>query len=85
MKKTPKYFLKILNIENDSEEHVFPARQATRLVVRADVSMSHGAYFYRAASLWNVLSENLKTGLNPTVFKRKVREWTRLNIAAKPP
>ena len=84
MTKTPKYFIKKLNIKNDSEEHVVPARQATRLVVRADLSMSRGAYFYRAASLWNMLPENLRTGLNPTVFKRKVKEWTRLNIAAKP-
>ena len=59
--------------------------QLDKLPVRADLSMSRGTYFYKAASLWKMLPENLKTGLNPTVFKRKVKEWTRLNIAAKPP
>ena len=77
MTKMPKYYTKKLNIKNTSDEHMVPTRHATSLVVRADLSMSRGAYFYRA--------EGLKTGLNPTVFKRKVKEWTRLNIAVKPP
>ena len=49
--KTPEYFMRKFKIENNADDRIHPARQGNCLAVRANLTITRGAYFYRAASL----------------------------------
>ena len=48
------------------------------------LSVSRGGFFYRAASLFNNLPSNLRSPMNPVLFKRQLKPWIIRNIPIKP-
>ena len=78
----PEYFARKLNIS--SEENMVPQRQPNNIRVRADLTTSRGGFFYRAATLWNLLPANMKHMMEPVQFKKKLRVWVKRSIPIKP-
>ena len=78
----PTYFARKLNIS--SEETMLPQRQPNNMRVRADLTISRGGFFYRAATLWNLLPADMKNMMEPVQFKKKLRDWVKRNIPIKP-
>ena len=52
--------------------------------VRADLTISRGGFFYRAATLWKLLPADMKNMMEPVQFKKKLRDWVKRNIPIKP-
>ena len=81
----PEYFANKFKLKSSSEENIIPQRQENSLTVRAGLTISRGGYFYRAATLWNLLPADMKLMMNPINFKKKAKEWVKRNIPIKPP
>ena len=48
------------------------------------LSVSRDGFFYRTASLYNLLPTSLSSETNPEVFKKRVKPWIASNIPIKP-
>ena len=48
------------------------------------LSVSREGFIYRGAFLYNMLDENMRVETDLSKFKKKLKEWTRLNISIKP-
>ena len=82
--KNPKYLARKLNIQENTENNI-PLRNTNILRVRAELTLTRGGFFYRAALLWNLLPDDLRSRLPPDLFKKKVKIWVKENIRVKPP
>ena len=78
----PDYFARKLNIS--SEETMLPQQQLNNMRVRADLTVTRGGFFYRAATLWNLLPANMKQMMEPVQFKKKLKAWVKRSIPIKP-
>ena len=78
---SPEYLARKLDIT----ENNIPLRNTNILRVRAELTLTRGGFFYRAALLWNQLPDGLRSRLPPDLFKEKVKNWVKANILAKPP
>ena len=78
---SPEYLARKLDIT----ENNIPLRNTNILRVRAELTLTRGGFFYRAALLWNLLPDDLRSRLPPDLFKEKVKNWVKANILAKPP
>ena len=52
--------------------------------VNFDLTLSRGSFFYQGSKLWTALPRELKMITKPEVFKKKCKEWVRLNIRIRP-
>ena len=77
----PDYFAKRFKLNSSSEENVLPQT----LRIRANLTITRGGYFYRAATLWNLLPIKMKTKIKPMMFKKHAKDWVKRNIRSKPP
>jgi hypothetical protein len=73
----PKYLVDKLRLNNNT------TRQEKNIRMEANLTVTIGAYFYRAASLYTSLPIEMRN-LDPLSFKPKVKSWIKANISAKP-
>ena len=52
--------------------------------VNFDLTLSRGSFFYQGSKLWTALPRELKMITKPEVFKKKCKEWVRMNIRIRP-
>ena len=76
-KQKPKYLVDKLKINTNT------TRQENNIRMEAKLTVTRGAYFYRAASLYNSLPIEMRN-LDPISFKPKVKSWIKANIPPKP-
>ena len=76
-KQKPKYLVDKLKINTNT------TRQENKITMEASLTVTRGAFFYRAASLYNSLPIEMRN-LDPISFKPKVKSWVNANIPSKP-
>ena len=81
----PEYFSRKLVLNSSSQENLVPHRWVNNLQVQADLTISRGGFFHRAAILWNLLPEGMKQRMEPDKFKKKAKDWVKRSILVKPP
>ena len=59
-------------------------RQENTIRIDANLTLSRGAFFYRAGMLFNKLPQELRLNMDPGTFKVRVKNWIKMNIEAKP-
>ena len=59
-------------------------RYGTVMRIEANLTLSRGGFFYRAALLFNKLPQDLKNETMTNSFKKKVKQWIKLNVPEKP-
>ena len=60
-------------------------RQENTVRQNSKLTLTRGAYFYRASVLFSNLPPEMRTRMEPQIFKAKAKAWVRLNIPPKPP
>ena len=80
----PDYFVRKLSLGENSETSI-SLRNTNILKIKGELTLTRGGYFYRAASLWNLLPDDLRSRIQPELFKRKAKKWVKDNILPKPP
>ena len=81
--KLPEYHYRRLFEENETTVNV---RSSDFPQSRVDfrLALSRGSFFYQGCRLWSALPGNLKLLTNPDSFKKKCKEWVKLNVKIKP-
>ena len=59
-------------------------RQGFNIRIEANLTLSRGAFFYRAAMLFNNLPRELRDEMLSNSFKGKMKKWIQCNIPVKP-
>ena len=59
-------------------------RHGDNIRMEANLTLSRGAFFYRAGLLFNKLPEELRADMEPSAFKPKVKQWIKMNVLVKP-
>ena len=59
-------------------------RNGTVIRIHAKLTLSHGAFLYRAAVLYNSLPQDAREDTLTSSFKQKIKHWIKDNIPAKP-
>ena len=81
----PQYLAEKLVVRTPPLEREFPARHEGFITVNCDLTTSRSGFLYRAAKLWNLLPRNLREESKTEVFKKNLKNWTKLNVLQKPP
>ena len=48
------------------------------------LSMARSSFFYQSSRLWAALPDQVKSARNKAVFKKKCKEWVKMNVLVKP-
>ena len=75
----PKYLADKLKLNTMNTRQENTVRQNSKL------TLTRGAYFYPASVLFSNLPPEMRTRMEPQIFKAKAKAWVRLNIPPKPP
>ena len=59
-------------------------RQENTIRYDSQLTLTRGAYFYRAAGLFSSLPPELRVRMEPSSFKPKPKAWVRSHIPIKP-
>jgi hypothetical protein len=59
-------------------------RQENTIRISSNLTLTRGAYFYRAAGLFSNLPPEMRIQMDPNVFKPKAKAWVKSNIPPKP-
>ena len=59
-------------------------RQGINIRIEANLTLTRGAFFYRAAVLFNKLPQDIRDQFLSKAFREKMREWIRFNVPVKP-
>ena len=79
--KKPMYIAEKLKIHSNN---LNLRRQRTIVQPKCKLSIAREGFIYRSASLYNLLDKSLKNEPKIEIFKTKVKNWIRKNIAIKP-
>ena len=66
------------------EQSCVSTRQGTNIRIEANLTLTRGAFFYRAAVLFNKLPQDIHDRLLTKAFQAKMREWIPFNVPVKP-
>ena len=80
----PQYLAQKLKLRTSQENQAFPNRQENMLRIQSNLSISRGGFFCRGSALFNQLPYELRSPMDPIVFKPKCKRWVQQNIAPKP-
>ena len=75
----PEYIANKLNL------NTMNTRQENTLRQNCKLTMTRGAFFYRASVLFSNLPPEMRTRMEPRIFKAKAKAWVRQNIPPRPP
>ena len=75
----PKYIADKLNLSTVN------TRQENTIKIDSSLTLTRGAYMYRAAAIFNNLPPEMRAEMDPKTFKYKAKAWVKLNIHQKPP
>ena len=59
-------------------------RQENMIKLRSNLTITRGAYVYRASSIYNNLPPEMRANMDPKLFKSQARTWVKQNIPPKP-
>ena len=48
------------------------------------LSMARSSLFYQSSRLWAALPDQVKSSRSKSVFKKKCKDWVKLNVTVKP-
>ena len=48
------------------------------------LSMTRSSFFYQSSRLWAALPDQVKSSRSKSVFKKKCKDWVKLNVTVKP-
>ena len=82
--RQPKYLAESLKLSRPEEENIFPQRQANKILVKRNLTLSRSGFFYRGAQLWNLLPLELRTCSDLNTFRRELRNWVIQVVPGKP-
>ena len=82
--RQPKYLAESLKLSRPEEENIFPQRQANKILVKRNLTLSRSGFLYRGAQLWNLLPLELRTCSDLNTFRRELRNWVIQVVPAKP-
>ena len=75
----PEYLARKLKVRTEGRH------KNTVLIPNVNLTISRGGFFYRGATLWNMLPENMRDGMKTPTFRTALRRWIRANIGIRPP
>ena len=59
-------------------------RQENMIKLNSNLTVTRGAYLYRASSIYNNLPPEMRVNMNPKLCKSRAKAWVRQNIPTKP-
>ena len=71
-------------LANKLKHGTVATRHGDNIRIDANLTLSLGAFLYRAGLLFNQLPGDLRTDMEPRTFKFKLRNWIKMNILVKP-
>ena len=60
------------------------SRQENMIKLNSNLTITRGAYLYRASSIYNNLPPEMRANMNPKLFKSRAKTWVKQNIPLKP-
>ena len=84
LSEKPQYLNQRLAFSSFEEYGVAPRRQANKIYIKQELSISRTGFIYRGGLLWNQLPEHLRTLRKTGGFKTGVKKWVQINVKVKP-
>ena len=81
--KQPEYHYKRLFGENEPAVNV-RSSDFPQVRVNFKLALSRGSFFYQGCRLWSALPGNIKLLTKPESFKKKCKQWVKMNVKIKP-
>ena len=82
--KQPHFMHSKLRLRNKNWIPVLPERFVNTIDVDSKLTLGRGGFFFRAASLFNMLPVTLRKCQDIKTFKMDVKKWIKSNIPVKP-
>ena len=76
----PEYITRKLSMNTN----VATTRQENMIKLNSNLTVTRGAYLYRASSIYNNLPPEMRVNMNPELFKYRAKAWVKQNISIKP-
>ena len=76
--KQPRYMADKLQLRT------FPLRHENTLRIQSNLTLARGGFFCRGSALFNQLTPELRSPMEPKLFKLRLKAWVRTNIPVKP-
>ena len=76
----PEYITKKLTMNTNAAS----TRQENMIKLNSNLTITRGAYLYRASSIYNNLPPEMRVKMNPKLFKSRAKNWVKQNIPTKP-
>ena len=80
----PQYMARKLKLRTSEDNQAFPNRHENKIRVQSNLTISRSGFFYRSAALFNQLPFDMRSNMDPKMFKPRAKKWVRQNIAVKP-
>ena len=80
----PQYLAKKLKLRSNNPDQVVPNRQVNTIRIQSNLTIARSGFFCRSSALFNQLPPDMRSNMDPKIFKPKVKKWVQENIAVKP-
>ena len=75
----PEYITRKLSMNTNTA-----SRQENMIKLNSNLTITRGAFLYRASNIFNNLPPEMRVDMDPKLFKSKAKTWVKLNIPLKP-
>ena len=82
--KQPRYMADKLQLRTNEGNATFPLRHENTLRIQSNLTLARGGFFCRGSALFNQLPPDLRSPMEPKLFKLRLKAWVRSNIPVKP-
>ena len=78
------YLVRRFGLGQERNEEVRARRRSHDIRVDFDLSIARSGFVYRGAKLWNMIPNDVRTSTSAQVFKKRIKQWIKNNIAIHP-
>ena len=80
----PLYLAENLKLRTDEPTQYVPNRQINTIRNQSNLTIARSGFFCRSAALYNQLPLDMRSNMDPNVFKPRAKKWVKQNIPIKP-
>ena len=80
----PLYLAGKLKLRTDQPNHYVPNRQRNTIRNQSNLTIARSGFFCRSSALFNQLPLDMRSNMDPNIFKPRAKKWVKQNIPIKP-
>ena len=80
----PEYLARKLKLRTSDEISALPNRQTNTLRIQSNRTIVRSGFFCRSSALFDQLPLDMRSNMDPKLFKPRAKKWVQENIPIKP-